>query len=260
MGGYRSDDMLIAKIAKSSALGASMRAKCNAVLFGLAALAALVSSQAIGQIMGSGMLPPPADPGRRVTELGDPSLLRGDSNPPRKQPPRMSPRVNDLMKATLAAAGQKDWTTAKAKLEEAKAVPNPSEFDTFEIDNAAAFVCVNTGDYAGALARYKELTASPFFASTQTGAQQSAALKNAIILANAASDFTSAIAFGAKLAAIGPVDDATSIMLAMAYYGNKDYAMAKSLAQKSIDAALAAGTKPSPDATEIVAKSSANLH
>jgi hypothetical protein len=172
----------------------------------------------------------------------------------------MSPRVNDLMKATLAAAGQKDWTTAKASLVEARTVPNPSAFDTFEIDNAAAFVCVNTGDYASALASYKKVIVSPFFATSQTSAQQSSALKNAIILANAASDFTSAIAFGAKLAAIGPVDDATSIMLAMAYYGNKDYATAKSLAQKSIDAALSAGTKPSADATEIVAKSSANLH
>lgn len=236
-----------------------MRAKGNAVLFGLAALSALVSSQAIGQMMGSGMLQPPTDP-RRLTETGDPSL-RGDNNPSRKpQPPRMSPRINDLMKAALAAAGQRDWTTAKAKLEEAKAVPNPSAFDIFEMDNAAAFVSVNTGDYAGALASYKKVTASPFFATSQTSEQQSSALKNAIILANAASDFTGAIAFGAKLAAIGPIDDATSIMLAMAYYGNRDYATAKSLAQKSIDAAIAAGTKPSADATEIVAKSSANLH
>src|SRR5690349_16336059 len=213
-----------------------MRAKCNAGLFGLAALSALVSSQAIGQMMGSGMLQPPTDP-RRLTETGDPSL-RGDNNPSRKpQPPRMSPRVNDLMRATLAAAGQKDWTTAKAKLEEARTVPDPSEFDSFEIDNAAAFVSVNTGDYKSALASYKKVIASPFFAVSQTSALQSSTLKNAIILANAASDFTSAIAFGAKLAAIGPVDDATSVMLAMAYYGNKDYATAKSLAQKSIDAA-----------------------
>lgn len=242
-----------------------MHARCKSVLFWLAGLAALVSSQAVGQIMGSGMLPPPADPGRRQTELGDPSLLHGgrsdvDVNPSRKQQPHMSMRINDLMKATLAAAGQKDWTTAKAKLAEARTVPDPTEFDTFEIETAAAFLSVNTGDFAGALASYKKVTASPFFATTQTSAQQSSALKNAIILANAASDFTSAIAFGAKLAAIGPVDDATSIMLAMAYYGNRDYATAKRLAQKTIDAAIAAGTKPSDDAVEIVAKSSANLH
>ena len=122
------------------------------------------------------MLQPPTDP-RRLTETGDPSL-RGDNNPSRKpQPPRMSPRVNDLMRATLAAAGQKDWTTAKAKLAEARTVPNPSDFDTFEIDNAAAFVSVNTGDYANALASYKKVIASPFFAMSQTSPQQSSALR-----------------------------------------------------------------------------------
>lgn len=238
-----------------------MRAKSNPILFWFVALAALFSSPAIGQIMGSGMLPPPADPGRRPTELGDPSAgyaNRHDDNTSRKQP-RMSMRVNDLIKSTLAAAGQQDWTTAKAKLAEARAVSDPSDFDAFEIETAAAFVSVNTGDTAGALASYKKVIASPFFAATQTVAQQSATLKNAIILANAASDFTSAIAFGAKLSAIGPIDDATSIMLAMAYFGNKDYATAKSLAQKSIDAAIAAGTKPSDTATEILAKSSTNL-
>jgi hypothetical protein len=258
MGGWQSDDMLIAEIGKSSALGASMRAKRNAILFGLAALSAFVSSGSTAQVMGGGMLQPPTDP-RRLTETGDPSLSRGDQNPSQKQPPRMSPRVNDAMKAVLAAAGQRDWTTAKAKLAEARTIPNPSAFDTFEIDTAAAFVAVNTGDFPGGLASYKKAIASPFFATAQTSAQQGLTLKNAIILANAASDFSGAIAFGAKLAAIGPVDDATSIMLAMAYFGNRDYATAKRLAQKTIDAAIAAGAKPSADAIEIVTKSSANL-
>lgn len=241
-----------------------MREIANAVLFRLALLGALISSPAMGQIMGGGMQPP-VDPGRRPTEVGDPYATHGDrhdvdDNPFHKEPPRMSVRVSDLMKSTLTAAGEKDWTTAKAKLEEARAISNPTEFDTFEIETVAAFVCVNTGDNAGALASYKKVIASQFFATAQTSAQQGSTLRNAIILANAASDFTSAIGFGAKLSAIGPVDDATAIMLAMSYYGNKDYATAKSLAQKAIDAAIAAGTKPSETATEIVTKSAANLH
>ena len=240
--------------------GAVMRAKCNAVLFWSAVLAASVWFPASGQIMGSGMLPPPVDPGRRPTELGDPAATHAGDIPYRKQAPRMSMRVNDLVKATLAAAAQSDWATAKTKVAEARAVSDPSDFDSFEIETVAAFVAVNTGDDAGALASYKKVIASPYFATTQTSALQSSTLKNAIILANAASDFTSAIAFGAKLAATGPVDDATTIMLAMAYYGNKDYATARTLAQKTIDAAIAAGAKPSETATEIVAKSSTNLH
>ena len=237
-----------------------MRAKFHSVLFGFATAATLVCSPASGQIMGSGMLPPPADPGRRATELAAPAAANVGDTASRKQTPHMSRQINDLVKATLVAAGQGDWATAKVKLAEARTVADATAFDSFEIETAAAYVDVNTGDDAGALASYTKVIASPFFAATQTGAQQSAALKNAIILANAASDFSSAIAFGAKLAALGPVDDATTVMLAMAYYGNKDYATAKSLAQKSIDAAIAAGTKPSETATEIVAKSSTNLH
>ena len=238
-------------------LGAHMRAKFVTVLFSIAALSALVSSPTTGQNMSNGFQPPFAPP-TRPTEIQTPAASHVERHDVDGK--HMSTRVNDLVKATMAAAGQQDWTTAKAKLAEARAVSNPTAFDTFEIEMVAAFVAVNTADHVAALASYKKVIDNPFFAQTQTAAQQSSTLKNAMILANETSDYTSAIAFGAKLAAMGPVDDATEIALAFAYYGNKDYAMAKSLAQKSIDAAMAAGTKPNDVATEIVAKSSANMH
>lgn len=239
-----------------------MRANAISVLFWLAILGALISSPVVAQVMGGGMQPGGDYPERRPTEVIDPSAITGDRHDDSflKQPPRMSPAASGLMKATLAAAGEKDWTTAKAKLAEARTISNPTAFDTFEIEMVAAFVAVNTADHAGALAGYKKVIDSPFFSSAQTKAQQSAMLRNAMILANEASDFPSAISFGAKLAAVGPVDDASAIALAVAYYGNKDYAMAKSLAQKCIDAAIAAGTKPSDVATEILAKSAAVAH
>jgi hypothetical protein len=244
--------------------GAAMHAKSASIFFCLAVLGAATIVPASGQIMGGGMQPP-VDPGRRPTEVGDPSATHGDrhdvdDNPFLKQPPRMSPSVSDLMKATLAAAGQKDWTTAKTKLQEARAVSNPTAFDSFEIEVVAGFVSVNTADHATALASYKKVIDSPFFATAQTKPQQSAILRNAMVLANEGGDYTSAIGFGAKLAAAGPLDDQSAIALAVAYYGNKDYATAKSLAQKAIDAAVAAGTKPSEIAAEIVTKSSASLH
>ena len=234
-----------------------MRAKSISILFWIAVLGALVSPAATGQNMSDGMQPPFA-PSRLPTEVGDPTAPHGDRHVVDSK--HMSVRVNDLVKSTMAAAGQSDWTTAKAKLAEARAISNPTEFDTFEIEMVEAFVAVNTADHAAALASYKKVVDSPYFTATQTKPQQSSTLENAMILANEASDFTDTISFGTKLAAIGPVDDATAIALAFAYYGNKDYATAKTLAQKSIDAAIAAGTKPSEVAAEIVAKSSARLH
>ena len=228
-------------------------------------LGASTLAPAVAQTMGGGMQAPGGDPTRRPTDVYDPSAVHGDrhdvdDNPFVKQPPRMSSAVSDLMKATLAAAGQKDWTTAKAKLQEARAISDATPFDSFEIEMVAAFVALNTGDHASSLASYKKVIDSPYFATAQTKPQQSAMLKNAMVLANEGGDFTSAISYGAKLSAIGPVDDQSAIALAVAYYGNKDFATAKTLAQKAIDAAIAAGTKPSEVAAEIVTKSSANLH
>jgi hypothetical protein len=242
-----------------------MQAKTAAIFLCLATLGASTIEPAMAQSMGGGMQTPGGDPTRRPTDVYDPSAVHGDrhdvdDNPFLKQPPRMSSSVSDLMKTTLAAAEQKDWTTAKAKLQEARAISNPTAFDSFEIEIVAGFVALNTGDHVSALASYKKVIDSPFFATTQSKQQQSVMLKNAMVLANEGGDFTSAISFGAKLAAIGPVDDQSAIALAVAYYGNKDYATAKAVAQKVIAAASAAGTKPSEIAAEIVTKSSANLH
>lgn len=234
-----------------------MRANSISVLFGITALGAVVSSPVTGQNMGNGFQPP-FSPSPRPAEIENPTASHVERHDVDGK--HMSARVNDLVKATLAAAGQKDWTTAKAKLAEARTISDPTAFDTFEIEMVAAFVAVNTADHAGALASYRKVIDSPFFTATQTKQQQSSALENALMLANEASDFTGAISFGSKLVALGPVDDQATIALAFAYYGNKDYATAKTLAQKSIDAAVAAGTKPSEVATEIVAKSSANMH
>lgn len=241
-----------------------MLKRSTLIIVWLATVAALFVNSSPAQVMGGGMQPPPT-PERRPTELIDPDAVNGDrhdvdNDPFHKTPPRMSPDVSNLMRATLAAGGEKDWTTAKAKLAEARTVAHQTPFDMFEIEVVAAFVALNTGDHASALASYKKVIADPFFETAQTHAQQSAALKNAMILSNEASDFTSAIAFGGKLAAVGPIDDATAIALAVAYFGNGDYSTAKSLAQKCIDAATAAGIKPSEIATEIVAKSTASLH
>jgi hypothetical protein len=179
---------------------------------------------------------------------------------PAKQEVHLSPAVGAALQALLAAAGQKDWTKAKSKLLEARAASGATEFDQFEIDVMASFVALNTGDHDGALSAYRNVVASPFFESAEMPVEQVATLKNAMILSNEVADYPSAINFGNRLVAMGSIDDAAAVALAVAYFGNKDYVDAQSMAQKAIDAAIAAGKKPDQIALQIVAKSSAIPH
>ena len=184
-----------------------MLTKSVGAMLCVAILATWVSHHATAQIVGGAMQPSPY-PERRPTDLMDPSSTSGnrhdvDGDPWGKTEVHMSPAVRAVLKALLAAAAQKDWTTASAKLLEAREIRNTTEFDRFEIDVMASFVSINTGDHAAALASYRKVIASPFFVMAQTREEQSATLKNAMILSNKAGDFANAIAYGGKLAAMG---------------------------------------------------------
>lgn len=188
---------------------------------------------------------------KSLSEAGD---------PPTPAPPTMSAPVSRIVKALMNAAGKRDWAMAEAKLQQVRAVPGPSAFDLIQIDAVASFIAINTGDHPTALAAYKRMIANPLFLTVQTSQEQGATLKNAMILSNEAGDFTGAIGFGEKLAAAGSLGDMSANALAFAYWGNKDYAKAQVLAQKSIDAAVAAGKKPDESALQIVLKSKAGQH
>ncbi|MFI4933632.1 MAG: hypothetical protein ACHP7N_03355 [Caulobacterales bacterium] len=169
--------------------------------------------------------------------------------------PHMSKAVSGLLNGLMAAADRGDWATAKAMLGQARAAPNPSRFDLFEIDVVASFVAINTDDPDTALTSSKRVIASPLFRTAQTRQEQRAMLRNAVLLSNQAGDFSGAVALGEKLAASGPMDDASTVALASAYLGDGEGAKARALALKVIDAALAAGRKPDQGALRIVLES-----
>jgi hypothetical protein len=171
----------------------------------------------------------------------------------------ISKAVGRSLSALMEAAAKRDWVTAVARLMQARAVPHPSDLDLFEIDVVASFVALNTRDHSTALASYRKVIASSFFATALTPQEQRATLKNAMILSNEARDFAQAISFGEKLAAMGPMDSASAVPLAFAYLADGRYSEAQTLAQATIDAAVAAGEKPDEAALEIVLKSKATL-
>src|SRR6185312_1089988 len=105
---------------------------------------------------------------------------------------------------------------AKEKLAKLRAMQRATPFDRFEIEVAAAFVAVNTGDKAAGLASYKTIIADPLFDKAQKPDQQTATLKNAMVLANEVGSYQDAIGFGQKLAASGAMDESAAIAMATA--------------------------------------------
>jgi hypothetical protein len=172
--------------------------------------------------------------------------------------PKATKAVGVELQAAITAAQAKDFATAQQHIAAAKAAPNQNDFDPVEIDIVSAFVALGLNDHAGALAAYKRVIASPYFTQAESAQDQAATLKNTMMLEAEAKDYPGAIQTGERLAASGSLDDKAAASLATAYYFNKDYTKARTLAQKAIDAATAAHSKPDQAALQIMFNSYAD--
>jgi tetratricopeptide (TPR) repeat protein len=172
--------------------------------------------------------------------------------------PKATKAVGIELQAAITAAQAKDFATAQQHIAAAKAAPNQNDFDPVEIDIVSAFVALGQNDHAAALAAYKRIIASPYFTQAEKPEDQVATLKNTMMLQAEAKDYAGAVQTGERLAATGSLDDKAAASLATAYYFNKDYVKARSLAQKAIDAAAAAHTKPDQAAMQIMFNSYAD--
>jgi len=122
-----------------------------------------------------------------------------------------------------------------------------------------SFVAINTGDHATALASYERMIASPYFTTGPTPDEQRAMLLNAMILSNEAGRFEDTVALGGRLGPMGPLSESAAVALAFGYLGNHEYADAEAVAQKAVDAAVAAGKRPNDSALQIVLKCKESL-
>jgi hypothetical protein len=211
-----------------------------------------------GAVLALALLHAPASAQNRYWQP-DPAATRGDRyDPGANEGPKMG-AAGDALKAAMAAAQKKDWSAAEMHLAEARRYPSLSDFDQFEIDVANGYIALNAGNYGTARESYRAEIANPYFAGLAP-AEQKATLKNAMILFNEISDYSTATLYGEKLADKGPLDDIAALALATAYFGDKDYAKAEHLAQDSIDMAAHAGKPANDGALQIVAKSKTYLH
>jgi len=154
------------------------------------------------------------------------------------------------------AAQTNDWQTALAKIKEAQAVSDRTPYDDYIINKFLAIVAINLKDYATARTATEAALASP----SMPPEDKKELVHNAFILEGQANNYPAMIQYGTQLEGFGPLDDAALANMAIAYYNTKDTARATQYAQKSIDAAKAAGKPPQQAALEIQMNSQAKAN
>ncbi|HEY4115174.1 MAG TPA: hypothetical protein VGM17_14055 [Rhizomicrobium sp.] len=171
---------------------------------------------------------------------------------------KVSKSLTEPLTNAQKAAQAKDWPGALAALKQAQAVPDRTPYDDYVINKFLAVVAINMKDFATA----RTATEAALTYPDAPDADKKDLEKNAFIFAAQANDYAGIIKYGTQLEALGPLDDGELANMAIAYYNSKDTARAQQYAQKSIDAAKAAGHAPQQAALEIQmnAQAQANPH
>jgi len=149
------------------------------------------------------------------------------------------------------AIGIKDYPAALAALEKAKAVSSPTPYDTLMINRFAMGIHVGMNDLAAADVDAE--AAADTDPSQIPDADKAAVYKPALQLAVNAKHPDKAMKYAKLYLATTPPPTGQDLALAnMAIFNGGDLATATSLAQKNIDAATAAGQKPSISDLQII--------
>ncbi|MBV8800011.1 MAG: tetratricopeptide repeat protein [Alphaproteobacteria bacterium] len=151
------------------------------------------------------------------------------------------------LSAAQKSAEAKDWAGALASIKQAQAVPDRSPYEDYVINKFLSIVAINMNDMNTARTAAEAALASP----AMPPEDKKDLLHNAFILEASANSYSGIIQYGKQLEALGPLDPEQLANLAIAYYNTKDTASAQQYAQKSIDAAKAAGKEPPQAALEI---------
>ena len=162
------------------------------------------------------------------------------------------PTIIDAQKAIEA----KDFQGAMAKLKEAQAISDRTDFDNYIINRLTMSAAVGLHDMATATTAAEAAAASPAMPDDD----KKPVLHDALQLATVQKQYPQVIQYGQQLAALNALDYTTTSMLAIAYYDTKDYPHAQQYAQQSIQLSKAAGQPPDQNALLIIEGSQANTN
>jgi hypothetical protein len=157
--------------------------------------------------------------------------------------PKITNAVLKPLTVAQAANNKKDYPAALAAVELAKAVPDRTPYDNYMIHRFAMSVHIGMQDMPGAATEIEAaLDADP---SVVPEAERASIYKTALQLASMQKQNDKALAYAKILQTATPPPDAeTQSLIVGALYRAGDYAGATTIAQKNVDAAIAAGRPP----------------
>jgi hypothetical protein len=168
------------------------------------------------------------------TVLIEPSAAQDE----KKAGPKVGAKVAKPLKAAQEAMGKNDWDTALAKTLEAKALPELTDAEKYQIEEFLSFIYIKKQDYKSAAASYDAVLTSGQLPPEQLVDR----LKVATSLNFQIQDYPKAIEYGNRwIEAAGTTVPEAESMLAQAYYIQDDFPNAQKHAQAAIDAARAQG-------------------
>jgi lipopolysaccharide biosynthesis regulator YciM len=165
--------------------------------------------------------------------------------------PKLTHGVAVALTDAQKSIATKDYPTALAAIEKAKAVSSPTPYDTLMINRFAMGIHVGMGDLVAADVDAE--TAADTDPSAIPDTDKAAVYKPALQLAVNAKHMDKAVKYAKLfLATTPPPTGADQALATMALYQGGDYAGATATAQKNIDTATAAGQKPAVSDLQII--------
>ena len=176
------------------------------------------------------------------------SAMTADAQP---KPPKLTPAIQKALGEAQKASIAKDFPTALAAIDKAKAVSGATPYDTLMINRFAMGAHVGMNDLAAAAVDAE--AAADIDPSQIPDADKASVYKPALQLAVNAKHMDKAVKYAKLFLATTPPPTGADMQLAtMALYQGGDFAGATSIAQKNIDAATAAGQKPALSDLQII--------
>lgn len=150
---------------------------------------------------------------------------------------QVSSKVGKPLQEALALAQSGKSKDAMAKVQEASAVSGKTAYDDFKINEIKAFVAVKLGDLSTAAKAYEATLQSGELPADQMKERTKQLANLYYNLAN----YPKAIQYGSQYLKDAGSDVSTAVIVAQAYYQQKDYARASEATQSLIHAANQSG-------------------
>jgi hypothetical protein len=165
--------------------------------------------------------------------------------------PKLTHSIYEQLQAAQKADTAKDYPTALAAIEKAKAITDAKPYDTLMIHRFSMSIHLHMNDMAGADADAE--AAADVDPTAIPDTDKAAVYKPALQLALSQKHFDKALKYAKAYAALTPPPPAADqpLIIQGLFFGG-DYATATAMAQKDIDAAIAAGQKPARNDLDIV--------